>query len=58
MILLDKGLKKNPENRWVKKAETIPWYAMEEKYAGLCQSKIGMPAKMAFDAYNESDVRH
>ena len=29
MILLDKGLKKNPENHWVKKAETIPWYAME-----------------------------
>ena len=23
----------NPENRWVKKAETIPWDAIEEKYA-------------------------
>ena len=24
------GLKMNPENRWVKKAETIPWEAIEE----------------------------
>ena len=23
------GLKMNPENRWVKKAETIPWEAIE-----------------------------
>ena len=29
------GLKMNPENRWVKKAETIPWDAIEEKYAKL-----------------------
>ena len=26
------GLKMNPENCWVKKAETIPWDAIEEKY--------------------------
>ena len=26
------GLKMNPENRWVKKSETIPWEAIEEKY--------------------------
>ena len=26
------GLKMNPENRWVKKAETIPWIAIEESY--------------------------
>ena len=31
------GLKMNPENRWVKKAETIPWEAIEEKYAALFQ---------------------
>lgn len=24
------GLKMNPENRWIKKAETIPWEAIEE----------------------------
>jgi len=29
------GLKMNQENRWVKKAETIPWEAIEEKYAAL-----------------------
>lgn len=39
------GLKMNPENRWVKKAETIPWEAIEEKYAELFPSKTGMPAK-------------
>lgn len=36
----------NPENRWVKKAETIPWNAIEEKYAKLFPSKTGMPAKL------------
>lgn len=39
------GLKMNPENRWVKKAETIPWDAIEEKYAALFPSDTGMPAK-------------
>lgn len=39
------GLKMNPENRWVKKAETIPWDAIEEKYAQLFPSNTGMPAK-------------
>lgn len=35
----------NTENRWGKKAETIPWDAIEEKYARLFPSKTGMPAK-------------
>lgn len=39
------GLKMNPENRWVKKAATIPWNEIEEKYASLFPSKKGMPAK-------------
>ncbi len=39
------GLKMNQENRWIKKAETIPWDAIEEKYARLFPSKTGMPAK-------------
>lgn len=39
------GLKMNPENRWVKKAEMIPWEAIEEKYAALFPGKKGMPAK-------------
>ena len=39
------GLKMNPENRWVKKAETIPWEAIEEKYAALFPGKKGMPTK-------------
>ena len=39
------GLKMNPENRWIKKAATIPWDAIEEKYAKLFPSNTGMPAK-------------
>lgn len=39
------GLKMDPENRWVKKAATIPWDAIEEKYAELFPSDTGMPAK-------------
>lgn len=39
------GLNTNPENRWVKKAETIPWDAIEDRYASLFPSHTGMPAK-------------
>ena len=39
------GLKMNPENRWIKKAEMIPWMEIEEKYASLFPSQTGMPAK-------------
>ena len=39
------GLKMNPENRWIKKATTIPWFAIEDRYAELFPSKTGMPAK-------------
>jgi len=35
------GLKMNPENRWIKKAETIPWFAIEDRYAQL----FPMPVK-------------
>ncbi len=39
------GLKMNPENRWVKKAVTIPREAIEKKYATLFLSNTGRPAK-------------
>ena len=39
------GLKMNPENRWVRKAASIPWKEIEERYASLFPSKTGMPAK-------------
>ena len=42
---LPMGLKMNPENCLVKKAEMIPWEAIEEKYAALFPSKKGVPAK-------------
>lgn len=39
------GLQLNPENRWIKKADTIPWDAIEERYAKLFPSNRGVPAK-------------
>lgn len=35
----------DPENRWVKLSEIIPWDAIEEKYAELFPANCGMPAK-------------
>ena len=35
----------NPDNRWVKKAEMIPWETIEAEYAKLFPSYTGMPAK-------------
>ena len=39
------GMEMNPENRWVKKAAMIPWDKIEDRYAGLFPSEVGMPAK-------------
>ena len=39
------GLQMNPENRWIKKAEMIPWDTIEKEYAKQFPSKTGMPAK-------------
>ena len=35
----------NPENRWVKMADLIPWDIFEEKYADLFPSNTGNVAK-------------
>lgn len=35
----------NPENRWVKKAENIPWLASEDCYVELFPGSTGRPAK-------------
>jgi hypothetical protein len=39
------GLKLDPENRWVKKAETIPWEEIELRYAALFANRKGNVAK-------------
>ena len=39
------GMKLNPENRWVKKAELIPWMKIEERYAKLFTNRKGNVAK-------------
>lgn len=47
------GLTMNPKNRWIKKAELIPWNELEEQYASLFKSKTGnvaKPFRMAFGA--------
>ena len=39
------GLRMNPDNRWVKMADSIPWDEFETKYAGLFPSGTGNVAK-------------
>ena len=39
------GMKLDPNNRWVKMADTIPWNMIEDRYAKLFPSHTGMPAK-------------
>ncbi|MFV0402197.1 MAG: IS5 family transposase [Oscillospiraceae bacterium] len=39
------GMKMSPENRWVKKAESIPWSEIERRYARLFTNKKGNVAK-------------
>lgn len=39
------GMKMNPENRWIKIANFIPWNQSEEKYASMFPSKTGNVAK-------------
>ena len=39
------GLHMNPENRWVKMADAIPWGVFEKKYSRLFKGKNGRVAK-------------
>ena len=39
------GLQMNPNNRWIKMADNIPWDMFEEKYAKLFPSNTGNVAK-------------
>jgi hypothetical protein len=39
------GLEMNPNNRWIKMADRIPWDRFEEKYAALFPSDTGNVAK-------------
>jgi hypothetical protein len=39
------GLEMNPNNRWVKKAEMIPWESIEVEYAENFSDLTGAPAK-------------
>jgi len=39
------GMKLNPENRWIKKAQSIPWEEIEIRYAKLFTNRKGNVAK-------------
>lgn len=39
------GMEMSSDNRWVKKAALIPWNEIEDLYASLFPSEVGMPAK-------------
>jgi len=39
------GMEMSPDNRWVKKSETIPWDEIELKYAKLFANRRGNVAK-------------
>ena len=39
------GMKLREDNRWVKKAQIIPWVNIENRYAALFPSKTGNVAK-------------
>lgn len=39
------GMEMSSDNRWVKKAALIPWNEIEDRYASLFPSEVGMPAK-------------
>lgn len=39
------GLHMDPENRWVKMADRIPWDEFERRHAALFESDTGNPAK-------------
>jgi len=39
------GMEMNPDNRWIKKADAIPWEKIELKYAKLFANRRGNVAK-------------
>jgi hypothetical protein len=48
------GMKMSAENRWVKKAETIPWGEIEQRYEKLFTNRKGnvaKPLRLALGAY-------
>lgn len=42
------GLHMNPDDRWIKLADIIPWDVFEEKYAELFPSSTGNVAKFQY----------
>ena len=47
------GLHMNPNNRWVKMADSVPWDVFEKKYSRLFKAKTGnvaKPVRMALGA--------
>ena len=53
------GMNLKESNRWVKKAQTIPWLEIEKRYAALFTNRKGNVAKQAQNgALNLAEIRH
>ena len=53
------GMNLKESNRWVKKAQTIPWPEIEKRYAALFTNRKGNVAKQAQNgALNLAEIRH
>lgn len=39
------GMEMSCDNRWVNKTALIPWNEIEDRYASLFPSEVGMPVK-------------
>ena len=42
------GMHLKEDNRWVKKAQTIPWLEIEKHYAALFTNRKGRPSRCAW----------
>lgn len=52
------GLTMNPENRWVKKADSIPWSVIEDKYNPYLQYFVGLPSYKDEKPFDASSMVH
>ena len=52
------GMRLREDNRWVKKAQSIPWDKIEEKYADLFPSETGNVAKPVWKLFCRSRRTH
>ena len=52
------GMNLKESNRWVKKAQTIPWLEIEKRYAALFTNRKGNQRLLPFKAVHIADLSH